>query len=117
MFLKLSPDFTNLSSLSCGNLLAKSCTLLTILYIALGWFNTRWKRLNPPNFIILVSWVFDNFMLADESFAKVLQILETYVSVNNNLYGKLEMKDLKLFQYHFLILILNYTILHLKCYI
>ena len=32
---------------------------------------------------------FDNFILADELFAKALQGLETYVSVDNNLRGKL----------------------------
>ena len=44
---------------------------------------------NPPDCAILDSWVFDNFMLAYELFAKVLQSLETCVSVNNNLCGKL----------------------------
>ena len=50
-------------------------------------------------------------MLADEPFAKALQISETCVSVNNNLSGKLLsslellllMKDLKLVQFHFLL--------------
>ena len=36
IFLKVSADFTSLSSLSCGTLLAKSFTLLTISYIALS---------------------------------------------------------------------------------
>ena len=43
----------------------------------------------PSNYTILESWVFDNFVLADELFAKALQGLETYVSVDNNLRGKL----------------------------
>ena len=43
---------------------------------------------NPPD-CILVSWVFENFIFFDEAFAKALRILETYVSVNNNLYRKL----------------------------
>ena len=30
---------------------------------------------NPPNCFILDSWVFNNFILADEQFAKDLQIL------------------------------------------
>ena len=42
-----------------------------------------------PDFIILDNWVFENFILADEPFAKALQIFETCVSVNNNLCGKL----------------------------
>ena len=39
--------------------------------------------------MILDNWVFDNYILADKTFAKVLQILETCVSVNNKLCGKL----------------------------
>ena len=35
------------------------------------------------------NWVFDNFILADEPFAKTLRSLETCVSINNNLCGKL----------------------------
>ena len=46
---------------------------------------------NPknPNCTILDRWVFNNFILADKLFAKALQSLETCVSVNNNLCGKL----------------------------
>ena len=40
---------------------------------------------NSPNCTILDSWVFDNFILADEPLAKDLQMLETCVSVNNTL--------------------------------
>ena len=45
----------------------------------------------PPDYTILDNWVFENFILADEPFAKALQILETCVSVNNNLYEKLNL--------------------------
>ena len=45
--------------------------------------------MNPPHCSILGNWVFENFMLADEPFAKALQIFGTCVSVNNNLCGKL----------------------------
>ena len=38
---------------------------------------------------ILCNWIFDNFILVDEPFAKALQSLETFVLVNNNLWGKL----------------------------
>ena len=38
---------------------------------------------NCPNCTILGSWVFNNFILADEFFAKTLQSLETSVLVNN----------------------------------
>ena len=35
------------------------------------------------------NWIFENFILVDEAFAKNLRILEAYVLVNNNLCGKL----------------------------
>ena len=65
---------------------------------------------NPPNCTILCKWVFDNFILGEELFAKTLQSLKTWVLVNNNLCDKLYlllesptnlMKDLKLLQFHF----------------
>ena len=72
----------------------------------------------PPACIILDNWVFENFILANEPFAKALQILESYESVNNNSCGKLAssisnfqsnlMKDLKLLQFHILLQILTY---------
>ena len=43
----------------------------------------------PCHCTILDSWVFENFILTDEPFAKDLRIFETCVSVNNNLWGKL----------------------------
>ena len=42
-----------------------------------------------PGCIILDKWVFKNFILADKTFAKALQIFETCVSVNNKLRGQL----------------------------
>ena len=44
---------------------------------------------NPPNCIILDTFVFQNFILADESYANALQRLDTCVSVNNDLCRKL----------------------------
>ena len=38
---------------------------------------------------ILFNWIFDNFILAEELFAKALRSFETCVLVNNNLCGKL----------------------------
>ena len=72
---------------------------------------TGMSGITLPNWTSLDKWVFENFMLADEPFAKALQISETCVSVNNNLSGKLLsslellllMKDLKLVQFHFLL--------------
>ena len=46
---------------------------------------------NPPACPILCNWVFDNFILAEELFAKALESLElqrTCILVNNNLWGK-----------------------------
>ena len=43
----------------------------------------------PDYSSILCNWVFESFILADEVFRKSWQIFETYVSVNNNLCGKL----------------------------
>ena len=40
---------------------------------------------NPPNYIILENWVFESFLLADDSFTKPLRSLLTCVLVNNNL--------------------------------
>ena len=42
-----------------------------------------------PDYCILCNRVFGNFILADEPFVKALRSLETYVLVNNNLWGKL----------------------------
>ena len=44
---------------------------------------------NPPNCTILWNWVFDNFILAKEPFARALWSFENCVLVNKNLCGKL----------------------------
>ena len=44
---------------------------------------------NPPSCPILCNWVFDNFTLAEELFAKALRWFETCVLDNNSLCGKL----------------------------
>ena len=44
---------------------------------------------NPPDCPVLCNWVFDNFILADEPFAKAFQSLKACVLVNNNTCGKL----------------------------
>ena len=71
----------------------------------------------PPNFIILNSSVFENFILADKPFAKALRIFETCVSVNLNLCRKLvsslkfQIKFVKTFKVpsiHFLLQTLTY---------
>ena len=40
------------------------------------------------NCTVLDDWIFENFVLADEPFAKALHTFETCVLVNNNLCGK-----------------------------
>ena len=44
---------------------------------------------NTSKCTILNGWVFNNFIWADELFAKALWSLETFVLVNNNLCRKL----------------------------
>ena len=44
---------------------------------------------NPPDYPILCNWVFDNFIFAEELFAKALRSLKICALVNNNLWGKL----------------------------
>ena len=44
---------------------------------------------NSCLYITLDHWVFENFILADEPFAKDLRDFETCVLINNNLGGKL----------------------------
>ena len=44
---------------------------------------------NPPNCVTLEINVFDNFKLADELFTKLIQIVETCLSVSNSLCWKL----------------------------
>ena len=42
---------------------------------------------NPPDCNFLDSWVFQNFILAEELFTKALQSFKSGLSVGNNLYG------------------------------
>ena len=77
---------------------------------------------NPPNCTILDSWAFENIILADDPFAKALQILETCVLVNCNLCGKsvLSLESPTTFDYHFPdfnLLSCELKKLHLKYYI
>ena len=44
---------------------------------------------NPPDCPNLCNWVFNNFILDEELFAKALRSHETCVLVNNNSWGKL----------------------------
>ena len=62
--------------------------LITALKAVYGKATSNSSRI-PPDCIILVDWVFEDFILADEPFVKVLKLFETCVLVNNNLCGKL----------------------------
>ena len=43
---------------------------------------------NPPDCSILWKWVFDKFTLANELFVKAWRSLESYVIINNDLFGE-----------------------------
>ena len=47
--------------------------------------DTTHLSISLPDCAVLDSWVSDNFIVPDELFVKVLQSLETCLSVNNNL--------------------------------
>ena len=66
----------------------KFSALLTMLSAILNGFIES-KIANPPDSNILDNWVFENFISVGEPFAKALRIFKTYVSVDNNLCGKL----------------------------
>ena len=53
------------------------------------WWNRKIALRIFPNCTVLDNWVFENFMLADERFAKDLDGLKTCVLVNNDLCEKL----------------------------
>ena len=69
----------------------------------------RFLPRNPLDCLILDSWVFDNFISFDELLAKAMQILATFLLVNNKIRGKLVLSVLimsddtfKLHRLHFL---------------
>ena len=87
-FFNVLIKFTALLILLSGTHVANFWTLVAPARSASSGFWTsegRFKVKNSAIKIILDSWVFDNFILAGETAAKALQILETYVLVNNNL--------------------------------
>ena len=59
-----------------------------------NWYNYKWTignwHKNGSSYLhYLDSWVFEDFMLADEPFTKVLQSVEICAIVNNDLNQKL----------------------------
>ena len=87
VFLNILATFTILLNLSSDTLLNKSYIILIPLFVAFTEFNKIGKY--PRNCIILDSWVFEKFILADEPFAQALRIFKICVLVNNNLSGNL----------------------------
>ena len=88
-------------------------------------FNNGAKAL-PKNPSISCNWVFGNYLLAEELFAKDLQSFEICVLVNKNLCGKLfssleSSKALiefsKLLQFYFSFQILFIKLLIKQCYL
>ena len=59
--------------------------MLEVSFFLKGHHGLKSVPRNPPDCTGLDNWVFDNFILADELFAKALRNLETYLSVNNQL--------------------------------
>ena len=49
-----------------------------------GRIEPKKRDRNPPDYTILDNWVFKNFVLDDEKFAKASGILEFGASLNNN---------------------------------
>ena len=45
--------------------------------------------ITPPDWIKVGNWVLENFIWVDKPLTKTLRSLQTFVSVNNSLYGKL----------------------------
>ena len=90
IYLEVLPVF--IMSLSDTFLLNKSSALLGILPATLEEFagsKILGLKILDPYCIILENWVSENFLLADEPYAKALQIFETFVLVNNIFCGKL----------------------------
>ena len=92
---KLSPPSTILSSSFLASIFIDSLSTdfindetPSIVFLAESPLNKKEGKI-LPDCIILDNWVFENFILADEPFVKVLKIVETCVSVNNNLSEKL----------------------------
>ena len=55
------------------------------VFVSTGRPNIDGTGIDPPDCKTLDNGVFENFILADEPFAKALWITETCVLVNNNL--------------------------------
>ena len=64
-------------------------TLFLMLLFLLETLLVVYLQIIPPDCIILDNCTLENFILADEPFAKALRIFETCVLFSNNLCGKL----------------------------
>lgn len=111
IFLRIAASFVNAVAVNATGfktILANGFSTFPIK--ASPVFNNNSKSLpkNPPVCTILCNLLFDNFILDEKLFAEGLRGLETYVLVNNKLWGKLflslespMMKDLKLFWFFY----------------
>ena len=91
---KLSPASTIVSSIFLAPIFFDSFyTEFTIDKTPSGDFINEFalseKGKIPPDRIILDNWIFENFILADDPFVKVLLIFKTCVLVKDNLCGEL----------------------------
>ena len=70
--------------------------MLEVSFFLKGHHGLKSVPRNPPDCTGLDNWVFDNFILADELFAKALQRFASCLSVSNNSCGKLAVSSLEL---------------------
>ena len=92
LFLRVLPsaaDATALNDNGIKTLLPNGLSILLIKGKSVFSNGLRILPRNPPDGTILVSQVFDNFILADQLFTKALLKLETCLAVNNGSFGKL----------------------------
>ena len=100
--------------LHCNRLSLRDQKCLYGVFDSIGEPNMDGIGINPPDWFILDNWVFENFILANEPFAKALQIFETWVAINNNSCGNIDsLLEIpitfdKRFQFYFLLQIFIY---------
>ena len=80
----LNGTFLNVLNKSAAKMILSSATFLPKLHILLNIvpaeLNIKSRALNPPNYTILDSWVFEIVILTDRPFGKAWRIFETCVS-------------------------------------
>ena len=96
MFVRVIPEqlpviysFLNLSICLSRKYIPKFLAISVLAIFDKTFPKISMSQITPPDCTNLDNWVFKNFILADQPFAKALSVFETYVSFNNNLCGKL----------------------------